>query len=82
MKKILEGKIISNKMIKTVVVVVERKIRHPKYQKVIISHKKYKAHNENMKLEVGDTVEIEETRPISKDKHFRVIKKLKGVVKN
>jgi small subunit ribosomal protein S17 len=82
MKKILEGKVISNKMVKTVVVVVERKIRHPMYQKVIIRHKKYKAHNEDMKLEIGDVVEIEETRPISKDKHFRVIKKLKGVVKN
>jgi len=77
MKKILQGEVVSNKMTKTVVVRVERKTRHPKYQKVIIRHKKYKAHNEEMKLEIGDVVEIEETRPISKDKHFRVIKKLK-----
>lgn len=77
MKKILQGEIISNKMMKTVVVRVESKTRHPIYQKVIIRHKKYKAHNEDMKLEIGDVVEIEETRPISKDKHFRVIKKLK-----
>lgn len=76
MKKIFQGKIVSNKMIKTVVVRVESKTRHPIYQKVIIRHKKFKAHNENMKLEIGDVVEIEETRPISKDKHFRVIKKL------
>lgn len=76
MKKILQGEVISNKMIKTVVVNVESKTRHPIYQKVIIRHKKYKAHNEKMKLEIGDVVEIEETRPISKDKHFRVIRKL------
>ena len=76
MKKILQGEVVSNKMIKTVVVRVERKIRHPLYQKVIIKHKKYKAHNEEMKLEIGDVVDIEETRPISKDTHFKVIKKL------
>lgn len=76
MKKILQGEVVSNKMTKTVVVRVERKTRHPIYQKVIIRHKKYKAHNEEMKLEIGDIVKIEETRPISKDKHFRVIKKL------
>lgn len=76
MKKILQGEVVSNKMTKTVVIRVERKTRHPKYQKVIIRHKKYKAHNEDMKLEIGDIVKIEETRPISKDKHFRVIKKL------
>ena len=76
MKKILQGIVISNKMTKTVVVRVERKIRHPLYQKIIIKHKKYKAHNEEIMLEIGDIVEIEETKPISKDKHFRVIKKL------
>lgn len=76
MKKILQGEIVSNKMTKTVVVKVERKIRHSLYQKVIIRHKKYKAHNKEMKLEIGDIVEIEEIKPISKDKHFRVIKKL------
>lgn len=76
MKKILQGEVVSNKMTKTVIVRVERKTRHPLYQKVIIRHKKYKAHNEDMKLEIGDIVKIEETRPISKDKHFRVINKL------
>ena len=80
MKKILQGEVVSNKMTKTVVVRVESKTRHPIYQKVMIKHKKYKAHNEAMKLEIGDIVEIEETRPISKDKHFRVIKKLKEKV--
>jgi len=76
MRKKFVGKIISNKMQKTVVVEVERRFSHPLYKKVITYHKKYKAHNENLKLEVGDKVLIEETRPISKDKHFVVIKKL------
>ena len=77
MKKTLIGKVVSTKMTKTVVVMVERKLRHPVYHKVIIRHKKYKAHNEKLELTVGDTVKMEETRPISKDKHFIVIEKLK-----
>lgn len=76
MKKFLTGKVISNKMLKTVTVQVERKFRHGRYQKVIIRHKKYKAHVVDLELNVGDTVKIEETRPISKDKHFRVVEKL------
>ncbi|MBI3366499.1 30S ribosomal protein S17 [Candidatus Roizmanbacteria bacterium] len=76
MKKILTGEVVSTKMQKTVLVRVERKFRHPKYGKVIKRHKKFKAHNENIELVVGDVVEIEETRPISKDKHFKVIKKV------
>lgn len=77
MKKTLTGEVVSTKMQKTVVVGVERKFRHSRYGKVIKRHKKYKAHNENLELVVGDKVIIEETRPISKDKHFRVVKKLK-----
>jgi len=76
MKKKFIGTVISNKMEKTVVVEVERRFPHPRYKKVITRHKKYKAHNENLKLNIGDQVMIEETRPISKDKHFIVIKKL------
>ena len=76
MKKILTGKVVSIKMIKTVVVMVERKFRHPVYHKVIVRHKKYKAHNEKLDLKLGDIVQIEETRPISKDKHFIVVEKL------
>jgi len=64
------------KMIKTVVVMVERKFRHPVYHKVIVRHKKYKAHNEKLDLKLGDIVKIEETKPISKDKHFVVVEKL------
>lgn len=79
MGKILIGEVVSNKMNKTVVVKVERKLIHPRYKKVIIRHKKYKAHNEKLDLKIGDLVEIKETRPISKDKHFIVVKKLKSL---
>ncbi len=76
MKKTLIGEVVSTKMKKTVVVRIMRKFRHPLYRKVIVRHKKYKAHNENLELIVGDTVKIEETRPISKDKHFKVVEKV------
>lgn len=76
MKKTLVGEVVSTKMQKTVVVEVQRKFRHPLYQKVITRHKKFKAHNEKLELAVGDMVKIEETKPISKDKHFKVIEKL------
>jgi small subunit ribosomal protein S17 len=77
MKKTLIGTVVSTKMTKTIVVKVERKFRHAVYHKVIIRHKKYKVHNENFELIDGDMVKIEETKPISKDKHFIVIEKLK-----
>jgi len=76
MAKALIGKVVSTKMQKTVVVKVERKFRHPLYEKVITRHKKYKAHNEEFKLKEGDMVKIIEMRPISKDKHFKVAEKL------
>ncbi len=76
MKKILTGKVVSMKMTKTVVVMVERKFKHPVYHKVIVRHKKYKAHNEKLDLKLGDIVQIEETKPISKDKHFIVKEKI------
>lgn len=76
MAKILTGEVVSTKMAKTVVVKVVRKYRHHLYRKVITSHKKYKAHNEDSKIKVGDMVKIEETRPISKEKYFKVIEKL------
>ena len=70
--KTLKGIVVSDKMDKTVVVSVGRFIEHPKYGKRIKSTKKYKAHDENNVKKVGDMVEIEEVRPISKDKHFIV----------
>ena len=69
--KRLVGKVVSNKMQKTVVVEVERTRRHPLYGKVIRVHKNYKAHDENNECRVGDQVRIVESRPYSKDKHFR-----------
>ena len=74
MKRTLTGIIISNKTKDTVVVQVERILKHPKYQRRYKRHKGYKAHVENMELSVGDKVEMIETRPISKDKKWKVIK--------
>ncbi|MCK4520606.1 30S ribosomal protein S17 [Candidatus Parcubacteria bacterium] len=76
MKKKLKGIVVSNKMLKTIVVEVERIKVHPKYKRRYKMHKKYKAHNENGEFNVGDRVIIEETRPISKDKRWVVIKKI------
>lgn len=63
-------------MQKTAVVLVERFFKHPKYRKFIRRSKKYKAHNEENEYKTGDEVLIEEINPISKDKHFRIIKKV------
>ena len=76
MKKQLKGKIISNKMAKTVIVRVERVKEHKKYKKRYVTQKKYKAHLEGQGYNVGDTVLIEECRPISKEKKWKVVKKI------
>ena len=76
MAKIFTGKVVSTKMQKTVVIRVERKFRHPFYKKTIIRHKKFKAHNQDLKLKDGDMVNIRESRPLSKDKHFIVVEKI------
>ncbi len=73
---LLQGTVVSAKMQKTVVVSVSRFVKHPKYGKFYKINKKYKAHNEDESIEVGDKVEIRETRPISKDKRFKVVAKL------
>jgi small subunit ribosomal protein S17 len=77
MARTLTGTVVSDKMQKTVVVSVERKFRHAKYGKVIVKHKKYKAHTEDNAYKIGDLVEMQEVRPESADKRFTVIKKLK-----
>ncbi len=69
----LEGVVVSDKMAKTVVVSVSRFIKHPLYGKFYKVNKKYKAHDENKKYKVGDKVTIIETKPISKDKRFKVV---------
>ena len=72
----LTGTIVSNKMQKTVIVKVERLKEHPKYKRRYRFHKKYKAHDEKGEYKVGEKVIIEECRPISKEKKWRVIKKV------
>ena len=71
--KTLNGIVVSDKMDKTVVVSVTRFVKHPLYGKFYKVNKKYKAHDENNKYKTGDKVEIVETRPISKEKKFRVV---------
>lgn len=77
-RKKLTGTIVSDKMDKTVVVEVERVFHHPRYQKRVRERKKYKAHDE-LGAKVGDRVEIEECRPMSKEKRFRVIRIVRNV---
>ncbi len=74
-KKKLKGVIVSDKMDKTVVVKVDRYVKHPKYGKFYTISKRYKAHDEKNEYATGEVVIIEETRPISKDKTFVVVAK-------
>ncbi len=76
-KQVLEGQVESANMPKTVVVKVTVRKRHPKYHKQYSVSKRYKAHDEKGEYKAGDTVEIEESRPISRDKRWAVIKKIK-----
>lgn len=70
-RKTREGLVVSNKMEKTVVVKIERRVQHPLYGKVVVRSNKFKAHDE-IGCSIGDRVEIIETRPISRDKRWRV----------
>ncbi|MFZ2831710.1 MAG: 30S ribosomal protein S17 [Minisyncoccia bacterium] len=74
-RKQLQGTVVSDKMMKTVTVLVNRFVKHPKYGKFMNISKKYKAHDEEGTFKMGDKVVIEECRPISKDKAFKVIGK-------
>ena len=67
------GKLVSDKMDKTVVVAIERFVQHPLYQKGVKHTVKFKAHDENNEAHIGDTVQIVQTRPLSKDKCWRVV---------
>lgn len=73
--KVLVGTVVSDKMKDTVTVLVESYEKHPKYGKYVLRRKKYKAHDAGNTKKIGDKVEIRETKPISKDKHFMVISK-------
>ena len=72
-RKLRIGKVVSDKMEKTVVVAVERLVQHPLYSKSVKQTVRFKAHDENNESHVGDTVKIMETRPLSKDKRWRVV---------
>ncbi|MDR0752521.1 MAG: 30S ribosomal protein S17 [Mycoplasmataceae bacterium] len=72
--KTFQGVVISDKMNKTIVVNVERKFLHPKLGKLVISHKKYHAHDEKEEAKIGDKVTICETKPLSKTKFYRLLK--------
>ena len=67
------GRVVSDKMDKTIVVAIETKVRHPLYGKTVNRTTKYKAHDEKNEAQVNDRVLIMETRPLSKDKHFRLV---------
>ncbi|PIR31560.1 MAG: 30S ribosomal protein S17 [Alphaproteobacteria bacterium CG11_big_fil_rev_8_21_14_0_20_44_7] len=72
-KRVLQGTVVSDKADKTITVLVERKILHPLYKKIIRKRKKYSAHDENNKCKIGDIVKIEESKPISKNKSWVVL---------
>ena len=76
-RRILEGIVVSSKMQKTIVVKVERKVLHPIYKKILKKYKKFKVHDPKEKAQPGDRVRIIESRPYSKDKHFRLLEVLK-----
>ena len=76
-KKTLVGNVVSDKMDKTIVVLVDRLIQHPKYKKYIHKSKKFKAHDEKNTAKIGDRVKIISCRPISKDKTFRLTQIIK-----
>ena len=71
--KVLSGVVTSNKMKDTIVVSVQQYVKVPKYKKYVTKNKKYKAHDAGNTKNIGDKVKIEECRPISKDKHFKVV---------
>jgi len=74
LRKVRQGKVVSDKMDKTIVVVITERKPHPLYKKTVMRSKKYKVHDENNECGIGDMVEIMETRPISKDKYFRLVR--------
>lgn len=74
LRKTRVGKVTSDKMDKTIVVAIENNVRHPLYNKIVKKTYKLKAHDENNECGIGDTVRVMETRPLSKDKRWRLVK--------
>ena len=84
LRKTRTGKVVSNKMDKTIVVAIEDHVKHPLYKKIVKETYKLKAHDENNECNIGDTVKVMETRPLSKDKRWRSSKErnnLRQVIK-
>ncbi len=73
LRKTRVGKVTSNKMDKTIVVAIENHVKHPLYNKIVKKTYKLKAHDENNECNIGDTVRVMETRPLSKDKRWRLV---------
>lgn len=80
LRKTRSGKVVSDKMDKTIVVAVVTTKRHPLYKKIMKTTKKYMVHDENNEAKIGDTVVIMETRPLSKDKCWRLVKVVEKAV--
>ncbi|MEZ3444219.1 MAG: 30S ribosomal protein S17 [Lachnospiraceae bacterium] len=79
LRKTRTGKVVSNKMQKTIVVAVEDHVKHPLYGKIVKRTYKLKAHDENNECNIGDTVKVMETRPLSKDKRWRLVEVIERV---
>ncbi len=79
LRKTRTGKVVSNKMQKTIVVAVEDHVKHPLYNKIVKKTYKLKAHDENNECNIGDTVKVMETRPLSKDKRWRLVEVIERV---
>ena len=79
LRKTRVGKVVSNKMDKTIVVAVENHVKHPLYGKIVKKTYKLKAHDENNECGIGDTVKVMETRPLSKDKRWRLVEIIEKV---
>ncbi len=79
LRKTRTGKVVSNKMQKTIVVAVEDHVKHPLYNKIVKKTYKLKAHDENNECNIGDTVKVMETRPLSKDKRWRLVEVVERV---
>ena len=73
LRKVRQGVVVSNKMDKTIVVAIEDRVKHPLYKKIVDRTYKLKAHDENNECNIGDRVKVMETRPLSKDKRWRLV---------
>ena len=79
LRKTRTGKVTSNKMDKTIVVAIEEHVKHPLYNKIVKKTAKLKAHDENNECNIGDLVKVMETRPLSKDKRWRLVEVIERV---